>query len=701
VRESEPDLLRSQLGAGAVHLAQILPELRELLPGLAQPTSTDSEGARFRLFDATGEFLRNASAHRPIVLVLDDLHAADAPSLVLLQFLARELGSTRVLVVAACRDVDPVPGEPLTAMLVDVGREPVTRRLSLGGLSAAEVLEYVEQTAPTIASQELSTALYEETEGNPLFMGETVRLLSLEGIRADPAGKLRLDIPQNVREVIGRRFTHLSEECNRVLLLASVLGREFALDALAKMAGVSFDELLDQLAEASTARVLSDVPGEPGRLRFSHILIRDTLYDRLTAARRVQLHRLAAEVLEDLYGDSLEGHREETPQNILALAQHWVEASVPTRAISYYRRGAELALRVFAYYEAQEALTRAVELVQQQPEGSSRDEEELDLRIMLGTARGWGSPDYVEARDLSHKLGRDLSPPILRGLAMNAVLRFELADAREHGVALLAAAEREEDPMLVVEASYVLGVTSFWEGKLDESRRHFEDAIAQYSSERSETHIALYSQDPKVVCLSRLAWTHWFLGNHDLALATRDSALALADELGHPFSSCYAMLYAAIVSQELGDDREEARMVETTETLATKERFPLLRTWAQLLRHWSLAREGDRNAIESMKTMIADLEETRQAPLLSYFYSLLVRAHLVAGEHVQGLEVVMKALTESERTGARYLDSELYRLRGELLVASGAAAVDISTAFGLARELARSQGAMALEARVA
>jgi DNA-binding SARP family transcriptional activator len=701
VRESEPDLLRAQLGAGAVHLAQILPELRELLPGLAQPTSVDAEGARFRLFDATGEFFRNASAHRPIVLVLDDLHAADAPSLVLLQFLARELGSTRVLVVAACRDVDPVPGEPLTAMLVDVGREPLTRRLSLGGLTAADVLEYVEQTAPTIASQELSTALYEETEGNPLFVGETVRLLSLEGFRVGPGGKLRLNIPHNVREVIGRRFTHLSEECNRVLLLASVLGREFALGPLAKMAGVTFDELLDRLAEASTARVVSDIPGEPDRLRFSHVLIRDTLYDRLTAARRVQLHRLAAEVLEELYGNSFEGHREETPQNILALAQHWLEAGVPTRAISYYRHGAELALRVFAYYEAQEALTRAVELVQQQPEGSSRDEEELDLRIMLGTARGWGSPDHVEARDLSKKLGRDLSPPILRGLALNAVLRFELADAREHGVALLAAAEREEDPMLVVEASYVLGVTSFWEGKLDESRRHFEDAIAQYSPERSATHIALYSQDPKVVCLSRLAWTHWFLGNHDLALATRDSALALADELGHPFSRCYATLYAAIVSQELGDDRAEARMVETTETLATDERFPLLQTWAQLLRHWSLAREGDRNAIESMTTTIAGLEETRQAPLLSYFYSLLVRAHLVAGDHVQGLEVVTKALAESERTGARYLDSELYRLRAELLVASGAAAVDISTAFELARELARSQGATALEARVA
>ena len=363
VREVAPELLRAQLGAGAVELAQILPELRELLPGLPEPASLDSEGARFRLFDATAEFFRNASASRPMVLVLDDLHAADPPSLVLLRFLARELGSTHLLVLGALRDVDPVPGQPLAEMLVEVAREPGSRRLSLGGLSEREVMEYVERTAPTIASPELAAALHEETEGNPLFVGETVRLLSLEGIRPDSAGDLRLAIPQNVRDVIARRLTHLSEECNRVLLLASVLGREFALDALARMGGLSVDELLDQLDEAIAARVVSDVPGGPGRLRFSHVLIRDTLYDGLTTPRRVRLHRLAAEVLEDLYRDSLEGHQEETPEHVLALARHWFEAGVPARAISCYRRGAELALRVFANYEAAEALTRAVDLL--------------------------------------------------------------------------------------------------------------------------------------------------------------------------------------------------------------------------------------------------------------------------------------------------------------------------------------------------
>src|SRR5439155_26280302 len=158
----------------------------------------------------------SASRVQPIVLVLDDLHAADTPSLLLLQYIARELGSTRILLLGAFRDVDPLPGEPLSGMLADVAREPSTRRLRLRGLSEEDVAAYVELTAVELASPELLAALYEETEGNPLFVGETVRLLALEG-----AATGTMAIPQSVRDVIARRLGHLSEECRRILVFAS------------------------------------------------------------------------------------------------------------------------------------------------------------------------------------------------------------------------------------------------------------------------------------------------------------------------------------------------------------------------------------------------------------------------------------------------------------------------------------------------
>ena len=203
----------------------------------------------------------------------------------------------RVLVVAAYRTVDPAPHSSLTEVLAELAREPVTHRVPLVGLTASEVAEYVSLTAAEITSRELVAALHEQTEGNPLFVGETVRLLALEGVRGGSADT-ELAIPQSVRDVIARRFTHLSEECNSALRLASVLGREFDLTMLARVAGLSEDALFTPLDEAMTARVVSDTSGPHSRFRFAHVLIRDTLYERIGTTSRIQVHRLVVEALE-------------------------------------------------------------------------------------------------------------------------------------------------------------------------------------------------------------------------------------------------------------------------------------------------------------------------------------------------------------------------------------------------------------------
>lgn len=340
IRGLDPATLRAELGAAAADVAPIVPDLQRLLPGL--PTSTaDPEGARFRLFDATAEFLRTASMRRPILLFLDDLHAADAPSLLLLRYLARQLGASRILVIAACRTVDPVPGDPLRAMLADVVREPTTRRLVLEGLTESNVAEYVELTAGQAASPELVAALHEETDGNPLFLVEMVRLLAIEGRTPETA----LDIPESVRDVISRRLAHLSDDCRRVLVLASVLGREFTPAALAHLARVSQDDLLETLDEAMSAGVVTAVPGAREQVRFAHVLMRDTLYEGLTTARRVRLHRLAVDAFTDLYGPDLGAHLTE-------LAHHSIAGSDFERALDFARRAGDRALASLAYEEA-------------------------------------------------------------------------------------------------------------------------------------------------------------------------------------------------------------------------------------------------------------------------------------------------------------------------------------------------------------
>ena len=412
LREIDAETLRRQLGANALDLAQLLPEVREMLPGLGEPPSLESDSARFRLFEAVSSFLSVAADDRPIVLVLDDLHAADEPSLLLLRFVARQLGKHRLLVVGAYRDVDPSPTAPLRAAVTELAREPVTRTLVLGGLAEHDVGRFIELATGETPSDDLVHLVHEETEGNPLFVGEIVRLRAAEGALEQAAAAARLAIPQSVRDVIARRVAHLSDECNRVLVLGSVLGREFALDALELVAEVSRDELLELLDEALAARVLADVPGSPARLTFAHVLIRDTLYDGLTSARRVRLHRKILEGLEALYG-------KETGAHLAELAHHAVTGSDFDKGLRYARQAGDRALALLAYEEAARLYSTALDALALSAPSDEATRCELLLALGEAESRAGHSSSAkqaaAEAAAIARRLG--LSRALARAAA--------------------------------------------------------------------------------------------------------------------------------------------------------------------------------------------------------------------------------------------------------------------------------------------
>ena len=367
VRQADAAALRLQLGGGAGELAQIVPELRELFADLPDMPTADDPGARFRLFDAAVEFLRNASASGPLVLVVDDLHAADAASLLLLRFLARELPSMALLVVGAYRDVDPVPGPLLTEALVDLAREPGTVRIALRGLSAADIAHYAEAITAHGVSARRAAVLQDQTDGNPLFLGELLRLETGEAL------------PQGVIEAIGRRLLNHSDSCRHVLERASVFGREFGIDALALLADLGEDEMFAALEEAETARLVGPVPGLGDRLRFSHMLVRDALYDELPAARRLRWHRRAGEALEQLYSGNLAPH-------VTELAHHFLEAGAAAapRAIEYATRAGAQAASQLAYEEAARHYRSALRVLE--TTGSEDERAECELLLALGEA---------------------------------------------------------------------------------------------------------------------------------------------------------------------------------------------------------------------------------------------------------------------------------------------------------------------------
>ena len=397
LRECDPAALREQLGAGAADLAQLFPELHELVARLPAPPTSDAEGARFRLFDAAVAFVRRAAAAQPLVFVLDDLHAADEPSLLLLRFLARDLADARILVLVAYRDVDPSLRDPLVATLSELTREPVTRRIALRGLAESDVAEYLALTEGVEPDAATVAQIRDGTGGNPLFVGELVRLLAAEG-RLDRVDGSVL-VPPGIREVIGSRIRRLSEQSQDLLLLASVLGREFALDALERMHDVTRVELLDLLDEAMEERVVGDVPGAADRLRFAHALIRDTLYDRLAVGRRLELHRLAGETIELLNASDLEPHLAEIALHFSTAAP----AGTRAKAIEYARRAGDRAVSLLAYEEAVRLYRLALASVEQ-------DADRCDLLLEIGEAqaRSGDTPSskrtFAQAAELAESL---------------------------------------------------------------------------------------------------------------------------------------------------------------------------------------------------------------------------------------------------------------------------------------------------------
>jgi class 3 adenylate cyclase/tetratricopeptide (TPR) repeat protein len=671
----------------------------------AGESGLSAEELQRRTFTAVGRLLERLAQDRPVVVAIEDLHWADPTSTQLARSLLGVVERTAVLLVMTQRDerdhaawgLKEAASRDFPHLVREIALEPLpsdAERTLLYGLIGAGTL-----------TGELERRVLDAADGNPLYLEELVRsLVDAGAIVRQEGGDWRLDhdvpiaIPETVEKVILARVDRLPPLCRQALTAASVIGRRFDLELLAALIGpqISFEEAIHELLRLGF--VVTDRRWPRPQYRFKHVLIQEALYRTLLSEERTRLHWAAAE--------SLERHTERTQEDVVKLARHWAAAGVPARAIPYYRRGAELALRVFANEEAVEALTHALELLGEMPSSRARLEEELELRTILGVPLvalgGYGSAavgdDYSRARDLCVRLGRPVSPPIMRGLAISSITRSEFADAKEYGVTLLAAAERDGDPMLEVEAQYVLGVASFWVGEFTEARRHLDDAIARYSPERHEGHIALYSQDPKVVCLSRLAWSLWFLGYPEQAARARDEAVALGDQLGHPYSRCYANAYGAMVSHDLGEEGRDTELV-ALETLATGERYRFWQMFGAALRGWTRARDGDRDAINAMQMAIGWFRETGQPLLNTKILTMVARAYLLVGDPALGLDTVIDALDETKRVGAWYLESEIQRLRGEILRASGAGAADIEAAFQLSLDVARRQRAKALELR--
>ena len=401
-----------RLGRHAGELARLLPELGQLVPGLPEPLRSDPETERYRLFDAVAAWLADVSAETPVLLVLDDLHWAAKPTLLLLRHVMRFPEALRLLVVATYRDSDVGRGHPLADLLADLPRLEAAERVPLTGLDVPAVLAFLEQAAGHDLGAEggdLARTVWRETEGNAFFVAELVRHLTEAAAFAQRDGRWvvtrpveDLGIPEGVRDVVGRRLSRLSEATNRVLACASVVGLEFDPRLVGTAGGFSENVVLDAVEASVAARLVVEVPGPAPRCRFAHALVRATLYDELSAARRVALHRRVAEAIEAAHAGALDDH---LPQ----LAHHFARARDVDKAIEYASRAGDRALDQLAHDEAAAYYRQALELLDPaaRPDGEAR---RCELLIALGEAqRRTGDPAYrqtlLDAAGLADHLG--------------------------------------------------------------------------------------------------------------------------------------------------------------------------------------------------------------------------------------------------------------------------------------------------------
>jgi class 3 adenylate cyclase len=606
VKEAPKKVLDTHVERHGGALARLVPALRERASELPPVHETDPETERYLLYAAAADLLERSSEREPLLLVLDDLHWADQPTLSLLHQVLMVASSMRAMVVGTYRDSDLSPDHPLAALLADLHRGQGGERIKLTGLESGDVLALIEVAAGQELEEdgrELASEIARETAGNPFFAGELLRHLTESGALAQQEdGRWRvvgdlseLGLPRSVREVLGRRVERLGPDARTALSAAAVIGREFDLDLLLAAVDLSEGQLLDLLDEAVAASLLRESSERAGRFNFTHALAEHTLYEDLGATRRARLHRRVAEALEQQCGD-------EPGERLGELAGHWAAAVVTgddaATAMHYAERAAERALDQLAPDEAARWYRRALEFYDRVPAGNST--ERCDLLIGLGQAqRQSGDPDHRQTLLEAATIAQEVED---RDRLCRAVLANSRGWSSQVGAvdserveALEAAAEAlpEDDPR----RAQVLALLA--------TELHYAGDPARCKSLAAEAlAIARAAGDPHALVgtLFNICSAIWTPDTVEERRRLTEEMAALVAGLEDPWLSFITAGSQWIQGSESGDRDEAETGLETMRALAATVRQPSF-VWLLLLDEciWALM-QGDLQSAEELAT---------------------------------------------------------------------------------------------------
>ncbi len=567
LRHGDGDGLDAALGPTASPLVALVPELGQRRPDLlpaARAGSDDSEAARFQLFDAVTTFFANLRLRRPLVLVFDDLHAADPASLGLLQFLTRQLPALGVLVIATLRDDAPSAPDWFPAALARLRRD--AQRIDLRGLDPADAARFASQVAGATPSKAVLDAVYRLTEGNPFFIDELVRLLVAEGHLAALPEAQSLHLPQAVRDVVHRRLAPLTEPTRQLLRLASALGRDIVPAQLRAVSGLPLDDLCRQLEEAVEHGSVVAPPQPTLPYMFAHPLVREVLYGEIAPSDRADLHHRIALALGQLYGHDDAAHLGE-------LAHHFL-AGLPRgevgTALEYALRAARLAHRQAAYEEAARWCERGLslwnlhqppeimrcELLLTQAEAERRAGDTAAARLHFGEAADLAAAQHNPALAARAAIGFSSSGAETGAVDESLVRRLERA------LALLPAADSPLRATVLAHLAMALYFSDRSERRTQASREAV--AMAHRTGDAPALAIALLAQH----------FTLWRAGTAPQRLAITEELIAVADRLAIADTSLEARDWRIVDLLECGDMHAARAEAASYARLARELRFP-------------------------------------------------------------------------------------------------------------------------------
>ena len=672
------------------------------------PLNLPPEQQKQKTLHALLTILLRIAAQQPVLFVMEDLHWVDPTTLEFLTLLVDQGPTARILALWTCRSDFSPPWS---------GRSHLTQ-VTLPRLPRRQAAEMAGQVAHGKAlPAEIVEQVVAKTDGVPLFVEELTKMVMESGLLQEREARYELTeplpplaIPATLHDSLMARLDRLAT-VKALAQLGATLGREFSYELLQAVSPWDEGTLQQGLHQLVAAEFLYQQGLPPqATYRFKHALIQDAAYQSLLRSTRQRYHQRIAQVLEARFPESCETQPE-------LLAHHYTEAGVLAQALPYWQRAGQRAIQRSAYVEAIGHLSKGLEVLAILPDTPERIQQELVCQTMLGPAlmniKGQAAPEveqtYARARELCRQIGD--APqlfPVLWGLWYFYLVRAELQTARELLPQLLSLAQGAQDSALLLAAHRSLGQNLTFLGELLPARTHLEQGMALYDPQQHRALALLYGQDLKVVCQSWAALVLWLLGYPDQALQTGHEAIALAQELAHPYSLIYALNWMTML--HLCRRERQAAQERTEGVLAIGREYGIAMFAASgtLWQGWGLAAQANlsgRSGEEGMAQMrqgLAAWRATGAGVFQPYYLALLAEAYGADGQAEEGLRVLAEALTVVDNTAERYWEAELHRLTGELLLRQAVPHPHQAEAcFQQALALARRQQAKSLELRTA